>query len=231
MPELRRHSTSEDFTAALARSVAFLLRPGDLITLDGPMGAGKTTFVRSLAAGIGIQPGLVSSPTFVLVNVYPIQPNAPVVPANLSAQTLRTLIHVDAFRVSDIEELSNAGWDELFDANSRRPRGSAAAIIEWPDRLPGCLPDSNILRIRIEPAGLTDRTFTIHIPDSWHTREGLDAFIAHEPTKCAITGLWVPPTATTYPFANERAKLADLNRWFTESYTTSRPITPEDHEA
>src|SRR6185436_10389192 len=74
---LSRTSPCEDYTLALGRGLASLLRPGDVIALHGELGAGKTTLVRAIAQGLRIDPRLVSSPTFVLVNQYPVPKDAP----------------------------------------------------------------------------------------------------------------------------------------------------------
>lgn len=118
-------------TGALAREVAGILRPGDVVALAGPMGAGKTTFVRLLADALGVGRGLVSSPTFVLAHEYP---------------TGRgwTLVHIDAYRLSGEEEVEGLGWDRLMD-------GRGVAIVEWAERVSGALPAGRVSWIRIEP--------------------------------------------------------------------------------
>ena len=98
---------TEEAAARLARHV----RRGDLLLLEGEMGAGKTTFVRGLARGLGTS-GDVMSPTFQLVRVYrgPMQ-----------------LAHVDLYRLADAAELADLGLDELLD--------EGAVVVEWGDRL------------------------------------------------------------------------------------------------
>ena len=75
---------------ALARSVSPLLRPHDVLILQGELGAGKTVFVRGLAVALGIDEQLVHSPSFTIVNEYP---------------GSRPLYHFDLFRVDDPSEL------------------------------------------------------------------------------------------------------------------------------
>jgi tRNA threonylcarbamoyladenosine biosynthesis protein TsaE len=124
-------AATEDAAARLARHV----RRGDLVLLEGEMGAGKTTFVRGLARGMGVA-GDVMSPTFQLVRVYrgPLQ-----------------LAHVDLYRVSDAAELGDLGLDELLD--------QGAVVVEWGERLgePGAtrihieVLDEHRRRLRIDP--------------------------------------------------------------------------------
>ena len=104
---------SEAETTAAGRELAAALRPGAVVLLSGDLGAGKTAFVRGLAAGLGIDPNEVSSPTFTLVQEY--------------RGGRLTLYHVDLFRLQagDVDDL---GLDELTE--------EGVTAIEWPDRLP-----------------------------------------------------------------------------------------------
>jgi len=134
--ETGRPEATEAAAGRLARHVG----RGDLLLLAGEMGAGKTTFVRGLAAGMGVT-GDVMSPTFQLVRVYrgPVQ-----------------LAHVDLYRLDGAAELADLGLDELLD--------DGAVVVEWGDRLrePGAVRiaidvlDEHRRRLRIEEA-----------PDRW----------------------------------------------------------------
>lgn len=97
-------------TEALGQSLAALLRPGDVITLEAPLGGGKTTLVRGLAAGLGVGEDEVSSPTFVIWQIYP--------------GRLR-LHHVDAYRLTSPEELEDIGLAECL-------AGGDVVVMEWP---------------------------------------------------------------------------------------------------
>ena len=118
---------SEDETAAVARTLADTLQPGDVVLLSGNLGAGKTAFVRGLAAGLGIDPGEVSSPTFTLVHEY-------------GGGRLK-LYHVDLYRLekgaSDGLGLEEMGVED------------GVLAIEWPDRLAHALPHAKAVRIEI----------------------------------------------------------------------------------
>lgn len=228
---LATHDLPEEHaTAAFARGLAAMLRPGVVLTLEGDLGAGKTTLVRHLAAALGIPHGSVSSPTFVLINQYAIPPRDAANPQHPLAPG--QLIHIDAYRVHDPAELESAGWDHLFDPHGV-PVGAAAAIIEWPSRIAEIIPH-HACRITLEATGLTSRRATLAIPTSW-----LDGPGAHDaarrmiesPTiRCPVTREWVEPTRASYPFASERARLADLHKWFSGEHALPRDIRPEDDE-
>ena len=105
--------TSPDETARLAIHIAGALRPGDCLLLEGPIGAGKSHFARSLIQHLLGYAEDVPSPTFTLVQTYDI--------ANAE------LWHADLYRLSALEEIEELGLTEAFD--------DAICLIEWPDRL------------------------------------------------------------------------------------------------
>lgn len=107
----------EPATAALAARLAPLLSPGDRLALVGPMGAGKTTFVRHLVAALGGDPTLVASPTYTLLHRYASEP---------------AVIHVDACRLDRPGQLAALGFDESAE--------DAIACVEWADRAPDLEP-------------------------------------------------------------------------------------------
>ncbi len=133
---------------AWGRAVGAALPRPAIVTLEGDLGAGKTTLARALCAGLGVQDlAAVTSPTFSLVQHYD-APNGPVV-------------HVDLYRLRNETELQQLGWDELVAT-------SPVLLVEWPDRAAGTLPpdviavslthdgehpDRRVLRIRsaLEP--------------------------------------------------------------------------------
>jgi tRNA threonylcarbamoyladenosine biosynthesis protein TsaE len=104
-------TSSAGETEAQGEALGARLRPGDLVLLAGPLGAGKTTFVRGLARGCGSS-SPVASPTFQLVRVY---------------RGRLQLAHVDLYRLKAAAELADLGLDELLD--------QGAAVVEWGDRL------------------------------------------------------------------------------------------------
>lgn len=213
--------TCEEATAAMAGAVAALLEPGDVVALSGEMGAGKTTFVRQLAAALGVGRGLVSSPTFVLINQYPTPPE----PKGLLAGG--ELVHVDAYRVSSIDDLQPAGWERLFDASSGAAIGNRAAIIEWPERIADALP-ADLIRVRLVALEGDTREFTITPSSRAAARPAWKAITEREPRRCPKTGRWVTPTNPAYPFADAKARDADLLGWMNERYSTSRQLSERD---
>ncbi len=106
-------------TEAVAADLARSLVAGDVVALEGDLGAGKTQFVRGLLRGLGGDARLVSSPTYVLLNVYP--------------GGRLTLFHIDAYRTAGPDDLAGIGFDELLD------EGGVVAV-EWPARLGDLLP-------------------------------------------------------------------------------------------
>lgn len=123
MPILDDHtleffSRSPEQTRRVGMRLGGMLQPGDVICLQGELGAGKTTLAQGLAQGWGsLDP--VTSPTFVLVNVYR-RPD--------SGQ----LFHMDAYRLETPREAAELDLEEIL--------AQGALLVEWPDRLPGVLP-------------------------------------------------------------------------------------------
>lgn len=111
------YSNSPTETAALAERFAAELKPGDVITLNGDLGAGKTAFAQGLAKGLGITEYL-SSPTFTIVNCY---------------EGRLPLYHFDVYRIADEEEMYEIGYDEYID-------GDGVCVIEWAELIKDILP-------------------------------------------------------------------------------------------
>ncbi len=116
---------------AVARLLAAGLRPGDVVALSGPLGAGKTAFVAALVRALHGDDATVSSPTFVLRQRYDGTP---------------PVEHLDLYRLDDPADAIEAGLADAFD-------GDAIAVVEWPERAPGLLPPATI---RIAIAGHGD---------------------------------------------------------------------------
>jgi tRNA threonylcarbamoyladenosine biosynthesis protein TsaE len=126
---------SEDETQAVAAAVAASLKPGDVLLLSGNLGAGKTAFVRGLAAGLGCDPDDVSSPTFTLVQEY---------------RGRLPLYHVDLYRLAP-GEVDDLGLDALA--------ADGVLAIEWAERMPR--PDPGAIEVRLEHAGDDQRRVTV----------------------------------------------------------------------
>ncbi len=126
--------TDEAATERLAAEIGATLGARALITLDGPLGAGKTRFVRGLAVALGIDPRNVSSPTFTLVHEYPGR---------------LPLIHLDAYRMRSPEEFFDLGIDDYLAVDGW-------IVIEWGERVERVLPQQR-LAVRIDVTGETAR--------------------------------------------------------------------------
>src|SRR6201993_3732672 len=126
-PAELRVATDEDMRD-LGRRLAALLRAGDLVILAGPLGAGKTTLVQGIGAGLGVR-GPVTSPTFVIARVHP-------------AGAGPALVHADAYRLGSIGEVDDLDLDT--DA------AGAVTVVEWGTGLAEALAEDR-LEITIEP--------------------------------------------------------------------------------
>ncbi len=123
-----------DETASLARAIASALRPGDVILMEGGIGAGKTHFARALIQSLLPEPEDVPSPTFTLVQVY---------------DTPDTEIwHTDLYRLTGPDEAVELGLEDAFE--------TAICLVEWPDRLAELVPD-NALTLSFEVTGDEER--------------------------------------------------------------------------
>lgn len=127
---------SADETRELGRQLSRLLRPGDVVGLVGDLGAGKTTLVQGVAAGLGVR-GRVASPTFLIVHEY---------------RNRLVVYHVDLYRMSP-EDVETVGVHELFDEGG-------VVLIEWADRAPHLLPPDT-LWVRMEIVDDTTRAVTL----------------------------------------------------------------------
>ncbi|MFI4916400.1 MAG: tRNA (adenosine(37)-N6)-threonylcarbamoyltransferase complex ATPase subunit type 1 TsaE [Phycisphaerales bacterium JB060] len=149
MDEQTLETGSPEQTEAWAARLATTLKGGGILALEGDLGAGKTTLVRGLARGLGIDPSRVSSPTFALMNEY----EGPAL----------TLVHIDAYRMSGPEELAGLGWDRIIDDPS------VVIAMEWPSRVEGALPPHRTTTITLEHIGDGERAISITPPRGWTT--------------------------------------------------------------
>jgi tRNA threonylcarbamoyladenosine biosynthesis protein TsaE len=126
---------------AFARHFAASLRPGDVVALSGPLGAGKTAFVRAAVAELHGDEA-VTSPTFTIWNRYPGAP---------------PIDHLDFYRVEDPAELFELGVEDAFDG------GSSIAFVEWWERGVSLLPDRRF-EVAIDGAGDGPRSIVVREP-------------------------------------------------------------------
>lgn len=134
-------------TEAVGNRLAAIVRPGDIITLSGPLGAGKTSIARGLLAALGLEDEA-PSPTFAIV-----QPYAP-------PETRVPVMHVDLYRIDDPHDLDELGLDEA--------QADSVLLIEWPERAPGRWPDALALSLDFAPDG--GRALTASVPTAWEGR-------------------------------------------------------------
>ena len=123
------HSPGPEETLSAGRMLADAIpETGMVIRLSGPLGAGKTVFVKGLAQGLGLDPRIVSSPTFTLVNEYDLG-------------RARRLAHADLYRVESEIALEEVGFFDLMEVGT-------ILVAEWGDRYPHAFP-SDLLEIEI----------------------------------------------------------------------------------
>ncbi|MEK3988308.1 MULTISPECIES: tRNA (adenosine(37)-N6)-threonylcarbamoyltransferase complex ATPase subunit type 1 TsaE [Robertmurraya] len=130
---VRTNSTEE--TLQFSKELAQKLQPGDVITLEGDLGAGKTTFTKGLAVGLDINKN-VSSPTFTIIKEY---------------NGRLPLYHMDVYRLEDSDE--DLGFDEYFE-------GQGVTVVEWAHLIEDQLPEE-LLQIKISHGEENSRNLTI----------------------------------------------------------------------
>jgi tRNA threonylcarbamoyladenosine biosynthesis protein TsaE len=136
---------NEEATAAFGARLAEQLGAGDVITLSGPLGVGKTALVRGLLAALGHE-GEVPSPSFAIVQPYD--------------ELELPVWHVDLFRLDDPSELEELGLESASDG---------VLVIEWPEKAgPAAWPEA--LRLTLEFADAGARRLTASMPPSWQSR-------------------------------------------------------------
>jgi tRNA threonylcarbamoyladenosine biosynthesis protein TsaE len=141
-----------DDTRDFGRRLAAVLRAGDLVILDGPLGAGKTALAQGIGAGLGVR-GEVTSPTFVVSRIHPPDPSR--------GGTL-PLVHVDAYRLGGIAEVDDLDLDASLD--------DSVTIVEWGGGKVEQLSDAHLL-VRLERRDDDVRTASlIAHGDAWSER-------------------------------------------------------------
>jgi tRNA threonylcarbamoyladenosine biosynthesis protein TsaE len=125
------HTRSAAETIELGRALSSVLRPGDVVAFYGDLGAGKTTMIKGVAAGLGVS-DVVKSPSFVIVTEY--------------AGRL-PVYHVDLYRLSENSDFESIGLDSYLE-------GDGVCLIEWAERAEKALPGKAIrVRMTVEGAG------------------------------------------------------------------------------
>jgi tRNA threonylcarbamoyladenosine biosynthesis protein TsaE len=139
MTRMVMRSASEACSYAIGRKIAQLLEPGDVLALRGELGAGKTFLARAIAHGLGVPASVpITSPTFTFINEY---------------DGRLHLAHIDLYRLTGPDDLETLAWQEAM-------YGKGAAVIEWPERMGGLIPEDR-WDLEIEITGDESRTFTL----------------------------------------------------------------------
>ncbi len=136
---ITRLTRSPEETFAFAAELASQVKPGEAVLLSGPLGAGKTQFSRGFCAGLGLaELYLVDSPTYTIVNHYPVGPGVD---------------HLDLYRLGGDDELEELGFEDILASQTIK-------LIEWPERLTqGHLPSGWL--VRLEPRAEELRQITV----------------------------------------------------------------------
>lgn len=133
-------------TFALGEKLGREAKPGQFYALAGGLGVGKTVFAQGLAAGLGIS-GPVCSPTFTILRVY--------------EGGRLPLYHFDVYRIADVEEMEEIGWEDCF-------YGQGVCLVEWAEQIEEILPQGRVL-VKIEKDLAKDdydcRVITIDFPE------------------------------------------------------------------
>lgn len=121
LPALEVTTESPEETRILGAALAPLLVPGDVVSLGGDLGAGKTVFVQGVAAALGVQ-GRVTSPTFTIVHEY---------------EGRYPILHLDIYRLDSFQEVIDLGFEDLLDP-------SAIVVVEWGEAVAPLLPQRHL---------------------------------------------------------------------------------------
>ena len=148
-PTLTVAVPDEAALAPLARRLAAAMPARAFVALEGDLGAGKTTFVKAVAAAMSIDPTEVVSPTFGLIHVH----DVPAAHDRPTSETPDRIVHADLYRLSGAGDLAEIGWEDAT-------AGRCWVFVEWPSRAADALP-ADRLDIAISIDSETARTFQL----------------------------------------------------------------------
>ncbi len=137
-----RYCTDDAATQAAGEAFAELLRPGDIVFLTGPLGAGKTTFTKGIARGLGVS-DRVTSPTFTMVRQH----------EATNDRGITTLHHCDVYRVESLGEVLDLDLGELVEE-------AAVAIVEWGE-LAESIFGEDVVKVELRPDDADGRTISV----------------------------------------------------------------------
>ena len=136
-------TNSQEETYEFGKKLVEHFKGGDILLLNGELGAGKTTLIKGLASGLGVQDE-VTSPTFTLMNHY-----------NTSDHVIKKLVHIDTYRLKDENELKDIGIEDYL------CEPDSLCIIEWPEKITKLLKNKKTIIINIEHLGENKRKITM----------------------------------------------------------------------
>ena len=200
-----------DETESFAKALGILCKGGERFALSGEMGAGKTTFVRGLASGLGIESHEISSPTFTRIQEHEGRSEG--------AHSPRCLVHVDAYRLEDPSELDELGWSDILQQRHN------VVVVEWPQKISGSFGESvvemELFHVASESDGLAGREliFNSTLPDELRRQ----LF-----TSCRTCQRELHAGISSFPFCGNTCRMADLGNWFDGNYSVSREIEEDD---
>jgi tRNA threonylcarbamoyladenosine biosynthesis protein TsaE len=129
-------SDSAEKTFEIGSKIGSILEPGDIVCMVGPLGSGKTTLVKGIAAGAGAaKPNLVNSPSYVIINEY---------------QGRFNIFHIDAYRINTIAEFESLGFEDILGPDS-------VVLIEWADKVAHSLVGLECIHIEMRHNGPSSR--------------------------------------------------------------------------
>ena len=137
-------SHSEIETQTMAETLARSAQAGQVITLAGDLGTGKTSFTKGIARALGVTKEI-TSPTFTIMNVY-----------DTTHPTIKKLIHIDTYRLKSAAELDGIGAADFIGA------ADTLTIIEWPELATPMLQDKNVIAVTFAHGEDSTRTITVH---------------------------------------------------------------------
>lgn len=139
---MNKTSHSPEETISIAREFSKKIKPGTVIALTGNLGSGKTTFIKGLAMGFGLEDaGAITSPTFALMHIYPSNPQ---------------VYHFDLYRLDTVKDVQDIGFEEFIN------EPNTVTCVEWAEKAGELMPKDTV-RISFEVTGDTERR--ISLPD------------------------------------------------------------------
>ena len=141
-------TSSGQATKDAGKKFAATLKGGDIVCLYGELGAGKTTFVKGVAEGLGISENI-TSPTFILMNIYKTPPLLG------KRRGAGLLVHIDTYRLKNEQEFLDIGATDYLG------EPDVIAIIEWPEKIAGLLKEKKVINVSIDRREENTRSITI----------------------------------------------------------------------